>query len=181
MNEEYLVKAWKRSLAEEALLNGIGIKQRIKNEMLAEAVLFDDMKEASALIKIGANVNESRLGENVISTYRVGLIHLAIMNKENSEEAMPMVKLLLEANADPEKSNIRFNAGNTALHEASQKDFIEVAKILILAGANPKIKNSYDKTPLDLARSATMKSILNGESDLREKVKEELRKAMQTY
>ena len=44
------------------------------------------------------------------------------------------------------------NGGFTALHTAAHNGQIKMIKLLIAAGANPKIKNNENKTPEDLAR-----------------------------
>ena len=41
--------------------------------------------------------------------------------------------------------------GNTALHMAAKKGYIEIAEILTQRGANPLIKNSKGRRPLDEA------------------------------
>ena len=44
------------------------------------------------------------------------------------------------------------NGGFTALHAAAHNGQIEMIKLLVAAGANPKLKNNKNKTPEDLAR-----------------------------
>jgi len=66
---------------------------------------------------------------------------------DNSE----MIKYLLAYKADP---NVQDNDGQTPLHKAVNRDSDAVGSVLplILAGANPCVRDKDQKTPLSLAR-----------------------------
>lgn len=69
------------------------------------------------------------------------------------------MQILLSAGANANASD---NWGYTPLHEASAKGKIDVSLILLQHSANPELRNSENKTPLDLA-DANTKPILTGE------------------
>ncbi|XP_044009477.1 arfGAP with SH3 domain, ANK repeat and PH domain-containing protein isoform X3 [Aphidius gifuensis] len=56
------------------------------------------------------------------------------------------------------------NDGETALHLSAKHDRAEAMKLLLRAGADPTLKNKYDKTPFDIAQEmghSTCKELLN--------------------
>ena len=60
-----------------------------------------------------------------------------------------MVRLLLDAGADPEAMGFE---GCTALHRAVQNSKVETVELLVQHHANPHIKNSDGRTALDNVR-----------------------------
>jgi ankyrin repeat protein len=52
--------------------------------------------------------------------------------------------------------------GNTSLHKASTHGHKDVAEILVERGANLRIRNDYDRTPLDEAKTPQMRKLLEG-------------------
>lgn len=70
-----------------------------------------------------------------------------------------VVSILLDAGANP---NACDNWNYTPLHESVSKGKIDVCLALLQHGANTELRNSENKTPLDLADAST-KPILTGE------------------
>lgn len=70
------------------------------------------------------------------------------------------MQILLDAGANP---NAPDNWNYTPLHEAVSKGKIEVCLALLQHGANAELRNSENKTALDLADAASTKPILTGE------------------
>jgi ankyrin repeat protein len=68
-----------------------------------------------------------------------------------------VVKALVQADAalDVQLYPSSYYAGQTALHFACAYGFTDVAKTLILAGANTHIKDTSNQTPLDLTDTKT--------------------------
>ncbi len=64
---------------------------------------------------------------------------------------IPTAKALLKDS----KTNIYLQdqGGNTALHIAADNNNLELAELLLVAGANPHIPNNYHQTPIDLAKT----------------------------
>ena len=68
-----------------------------------------------------------------------------------------MVRLLLERGADP---NIRSDDHSTPLHQASSRNLLEAARLLLSCGAKLDEKDKRGKTPLQLAVSDEMAKLL---------------------
>lgn len=68
-----------------------------------------------------------------------------------------MFNLLLKYNADV---NLKDKNGNTALHAAVKAKQIEIVKLLLLKMENIDITNKNKVTPIDLAKTPEMKSLL---------------------
>jgi ankyrin repeat protein len=67
---------------------------------------------------------------------------------------LPVVKLLLTAGADP---NLTDSAGRAALHHlcfCPRRARVEVARVLLLGSANPRLKAGDGLTPYEYARSS---------------------------
>ena len=91
------------------------------------------------LIERGVNVNAG-------NSANVTPLHFAILNHQE------LVPLLLDSGADP---NHTMRDGESALHYAVRprpsRESLAVVRQLIRAGADPKLRNHEDKTPMDLA------------------------------
>ena len=70
-----------------------------------------------------------------------------------------MVKFLLDS-ANSMDLNCQDNYGNTPLHAACEDGSIDVAKVLITAGANQYIENREQKKPLEVAKPQVARAIL---------------------
>lgn len=51
------------------------------------------------------------------------------------------------------------NQGFTALHDAAQRGHVEIAKLLLLAGANPAVENKAGEVPADMTDNAELQAI----------------------
>ena len=78
-----------------------------------------------------------------------GMTALMVQAKHSSDN-IETLTFLLDHNADP---NLQANNGNTSLHFAViSGDYPEKVLLLLKYNANVTIKNSYGKTPLELAK-----------------------------
>jgi ankyrin repeat protein len=118
---------------------------------------------AGALIENGADVNAE--GVSAIKP-----LHSAIL-----EQRADLVRLFVEKGADVnyKLEGKMLRKYSTPLHAAMREDSINIAEFLIENGADVNIKNNEGKTPLELARSTPMKSLLRSHGG---KTGEELRK-----
>jgi ankyrin repeat protein len=56
--------------------------------------------------------------------------------------------------------NVQDNYGNTPLHAACEEGSVDVAKILISAGANQYLENKKKQKPLEMAKPQIARAIL---------------------
>jgi hypothetical protein len=136
---------------------------------LYEAAAQGDLEAVMAFVESGADVNQpnekgftalslavdnnhvsiaeyllQREGTdpNKLDVYGYTLLHQAI--------SAPMVKLLLENGAD---FTMKSTTGNTPLHYAAMRGYEDIARLLLLSGADPSHKNPSRKlNALDLAK-----------------------------
>ena len=73
-------------------------------------------------------------------------LHVAVFNRYHPEHA----ETLLKAGANPNAGLFKHEPW-TPLHTAANMGRVEIARILLKHGANPKIKNSHGQTPLQVA------------------------------
>ena len=81
---------------------------------------------------------------NVYCTLPTSL-HMAVRAGHND-----MVKLLIDAGADPKKEDVH-NFNQTPVHMAAKQGHTDVVKLLIDAGADPSKEDCLHQTPLSLA------------------------------
>jgi ankyrin repeat protein len=110
---------------------------------LHSAIHGNKIESARLLIKHGALVDAVDFFDGT------PLHHAIIGNKRN--QCLPLIRLLLEAGADPNTRNV---GGDAALHAAlrgTRPPSSEVMTLLLDAGADPNAKNSKQETPRQLA------------------------------
>jgi ankyrin repeat protein len=103
------------------------------------AAFFGQEEAARILVERGAEVEVVARSES---------IHVTPLHSAAAGSHAEIVKLLLEAGADP---NAAQDGGFTPLHSAAQNDDRESVEALLEAGADPSRANDEGKTPSDLA------------------------------
>jgi ankyrin repeat protein len=68
-----------------------------------------------------------------------------------------MVKLLLKYGAEV---NVQANNQDSPLHDAAENNHYDVVKLLLNNGADPFVKNAYDRTPLDVCNLPRIRLLL---------------------
>jgi ankyrin repeat protein len=121
----------------------------IINHAFSEVSNTNNIGIAKLLLKAGANIN--MISENSISIGKPPLVASVQSNKYN------MVKFLLSKGANVNLIDFEFNW--SALMYASLHGHIEIAKLLIKAGAAVNLKNKYGRTALSIALDAKHKEI----------------------
>jgi ankyrin repeat protein len=121
-----------------------------------EAVRKGRTNVARLLVRRGADVNHC--GRNgftpLILASFIGPTMLAMRRRSTdlsivySEGQLEMVKLLLDAGADPNAST---DDGFTPLMAASGEGYVEIVRLLLQARADVTAKNKRGSTPLSLA------------------------------
>ncbi len=128
---------------------------------LVVACQNDQVEAARTLLALGANANDvdadgkpalhwAVFGErpDEIHLYRdLGKPHDTVFR---AHRTAPLVSLLVAAGA---KLDAVDADGNTALHEAALMEAASAAKVLLAAGANPRVKNRDGKTAYELAKA----------------------------
>lgn len=116
---------------------------------LIRAISRKDKEMIRLLTAHGADVNHvvrldfrETITQRALSTVRYG------DSQEKKEEALEILKILLEAGADPNIQNVY---GNTALHDASQTGLTEFVKLLLKHSADPCIRNIGKKSCFESA------------------------------
>lgn len=75
------------------------------------------------------------------------------------EGYVEIVKYLLSNGADPNVQDDEYRY--TPLHDAVRMNHLEVVRLLLKSGANLSIKDSWDETPLDIAREHKFQAIVD--------------------
>uniref|UniRef100_A0A8C4JAX8 Oxysterol-binding protein n=1 Tax=Dromaius novaehollandiae TaxID=8790 RepID=A0A8C4JAX8_DRONO len=125
--------------ADTSIVNGSG--------QTAKEVTHD--KEIRNMLEAVERTQERKLEEELLGAAREGETGklTALLNKPK-----------------PPDINCTDQMGNTPLHCAAYRAHKHCALKLLKNGANPKIRNKNDQTPLDLAQGAEMKQILGGKT-----------------
>ena len=135
------------NITEYLLLSGAdpNLKTKTGDTALHTAVDSNRPDLIQTLIKFGADPNiQQDDGETPL--------HVASF-KGNAE----IVSLLLENKADPNIQNTVM--GKTALHYAVDYNYADIIRLLLKSGAQHSIKDKYDKSPRDLARSVDIMAL----------------------
>ncbi len=107
------------------------------------AVFLEKWEIAELLLARGA---EARLADSQLA--------LAIRGGN-----LRQVQFSLRTGADPNRAD-RDLSDRTPLHEAAEADNLPATQVLLQAGADPKRSDRNGRRPVDLARSAAMKTLL---------------------
>ncbi|WP_404298882.1 ankyrin repeat domain-containing protein [Alicycliphilus denitrificans] len=120
---------------------GLKVEERNANDesALMLAALRGNLEAARALIARDADVNKT------------GWAPLHYAASGTTQEARPMVALLLEENAYIDAASPN---GTTPLMMAVRYGQADVARLLVEEGADPQLKNELGLTALDFARQA---------------------------
>lgn len=124
------------------------VRDKLGRNPLMLAIIRNDLPFAERQLKQGAKIDDVDQ-----TKYKNQPIHFAVIRKYR---VAPFVDLALKNKADPNAKNA---FGDTPLHylvkyNIKNPEAREVAKILILAGANPGIRNKKGETVLELANRA---------------------------
>ncbi|GFO50455.1 ankyrin repeat domain protein [Plakobranchus ocellatus] len=137
--------------------NGAHVNRSVSNESpLVRAVSIKEPEIVRYLLEKGADVNE--VGDDEGNTalmaafsrrYRImSFTYETLKHREIMNVITEVVELMLEAGADPNKTNC---VGNTAIHVAIAESCLEAMPLLLKAGAELEVRNSDGLTPLLLA------------------------------
>ena len=112
-------------------------------ERLVRAIAQGDPMECDAALAAGAPVN-GILGAGPPP------IHLAVRAAAATESTACLQVLLKDPRVDV---NVASRSGETPLHEAAAAGSTTSVRLLLAAGANPKLRDYAGRTPLDLMRA----------------------------
>lgn len=118
------------------------------------ANMFSEKSQSQSKLASSIRVRQMRFATLALASWLIGsFTAIADLGEspladatEKSDRAL--VRELLEKHADVNSAQVD---GMTALHWAAYQDNLEIAKLLITAGANVKATNRYNVTPLSLA------------------------------
>lgn len=136
-----LLSPWLDTVAMEWIVDDIGVSLvpifnvRIPKAEGAEWTILMNTDQLKEYLQYGGN-------PNVTSIDRMTLLHDAVFKAE--EGNIQPLKLLLDAGANPNPTD---KHGDTPLHITETWD---IAKILLMAGADPTIRNDFKEPALQL-------------------------------
>ena len=144
-------------LAEVLHRNGSSVEPRGVSNVtpLHSAALYGDLEMVQVLLEFGVDVDCPDIDGDTPLTYA------SLYGHRNDAR---VARLLIERGADP---NARGYRGYTPLHQASGYGRIDIARLLIVHGANVEVRCDYNvdneyyrRTPLDVARGDEMRNLL---------------------
>uniref|UniRef100_A0A1B6DAJ4 ArfGAP with SH3 domain, ANK repeat and PH domain-containing protein n=1 Tax=Clastoptera arizonana TaxID=38151 RepID=A0A1B6DAJ4_9HEMI len=97
-------------------------------------------------VDLGAALPTSDCGETAL--------HLAVAREMGNSLYLVdfLVQNMNSASLDRTTNTDSYDGGNTALHMCAIHDKVECMKLLLRSGANPSVRNTEDKTALDIAQ-----------------------------
>ncbi|HRQ69358.1 MAG TPA: ankyrin repeat domain-containing protein [bacterium] len=110
-----------------------------------------------AIISYGEPTLEILCRKNIYGSDEESLEIIKILLEAGSLPNLPNINQLLEHKADPDH---RINSGATALMFAVEKDFTEIAELLLKNGADPTITRDDGAMPLDFCKSEKMHALI---------------------
>ena len=116
-----------------------GVDPRTGDDLYAAARANDAVALKLCLDKKVCDVN-----------YRVGKDRWTALLRASHDGHVPIVQMLLEADADP---GVESALGRTALHAAAHANHAPVVRLLLDAKADMNSRDVYSRTAMDLARS----------------------------
>ena len=82
----------------------------------------------------------------------------------SSSRRLQTIEHLLSKGVNPNKRN---KDGITALHAAASLGFKDIVSLLMSHGANPHIRDNYNKSPIDVAKNEDIRSILSSKKEMK--------------
>lgn len=122
------------------LLRGQNRDRDRLTEQLLETLWSFDIGKAAGLLDQGADINAE------------GFTLHGIINADEEPAALPFLQMLLTRGIDPDAPDEN-DPYETALHEAARLGQLEMAKLLLNAGADVDARDDSGVTPLDYALS----------------------------
>lgn len=104
-----------------------------------------EFQTASLLLNLGADPNA--LGKHELrSPLYLAVVHASVIRRDD-KEALPIIKFLLDAGADPNSTNILLEP---PLHLAIKGGIIATVNLLLEHGADPRLKTHDGKSAFDV-------------------------------
>lgn len=134
------------------LLIGKGAKLETKNKQgftpLIQAAAGGNLEMVNALLVAGGNPNAEDMVEFTPLKYAV------------TADKPEVVRALVAKGAKVDKTGVKTNPGQTALHMAIGSGKVEMVKLLLELKANPNARKKDGETPLSLARKGDQEDVI---------------------
>lgn len=119
---------------------------------------IEGLETLNLLIALGARPNLSFNGDFALNVAVENMIFSYYISRLDEYDTLEIIRVLLEAGALISSKSGFF--GRTPLHIAAERDYYDIARILVESGAKVMILDNAGKTPLDLARSGKIIKLL---------------------
>lgn len=120
--------------------------------LMRAAIYGDDVELICMLVEHHANV---RAATSCGST----ALHILSWANNRAENFSAIVDILLQAGAIIDAKNA---SGETPLHKAARRRFVNKVQYLLFEGASPAIKNNKGARPVDVVENIELRRILLG-------------------
>ena len=155
LNQSNMAEKISKSL--DAGRNNILGQQDILNNRLFKAVRNNDVKEAKAALKDGANIN-ARLKPGILPDSYKDMTPLCLAAYDKNAK---MVRFLIDGGADPNAFDfIGFTPLVYAVYGYNKPVDISIVKALLLAKADPNAPTPYHYTPLMKAAEQDLPAVM---------------------